>query len=267
METITKSLRLPNTHNMGYLYGSGWKSISMVDVYKSVTFTLWLCGCNLRCPFCHNWHLAINDQLFCRPLDAKEIIEHVKTTKNLIDYLHVTGGEPIIQFIPLIYFLREIREIGVKISINTNLTLVNPLKKLIEENLVDHIATDLKSPHRMLYGHDARTSDKLWEMFLRGLELVKDNGIPLELRIPVPRKLVNTKEYLEDLSKALSIIKDHRKTYVIVQPLLGYPVTDPRNKEWCSEYCDPEPDELEYVASYVRDQTSLQVIIKRHVTL
>jgi len=267
LKTISRSLQLSENNEPTYLYGSGWKSISMVDVYKSVTFTLWLCGCNLKCPFCHNWHLATNDPLYCHPLDVDEIVKRVDATKTLIDYLHITGGEPIVQYKTLKYLLERIRGLYVKISINTNLTLLNPLKKILEKHLVDHIATDLKAPHRILYGYDENTSDKLWELFLEGLGLVKKYGIPLELRIPVPRKLVRMDEYLEDLSKALSRIKDHRGTYIIVQPLLGLPITDPRNKDWCNEFCDPEWRELEYVAEYVKNVTNLQVIIKRYVTL
>ena len=215
----------------------GWKSVSMVDVHGKVTFTLWLCGCNLKCPFCHNWRIA--EGLDCFPLDRKALLDELESSSFLVDYFHVTGGEPLIQWRELGSLLAEVKLLEVPVSLNTNLTLIGPLERLLRANLVDHIATDLKAPPE-LYGLPEKPSKKLWELFLRGLELVSNYEVPLELRIPVARGIDAwpwVKEGLKHLDTDF---------YVVLNPLVGKPLTNPRNEAWCSNHCWPreEVDEL-----------------------
>ncbi|NJE54101.1 anaerobic ribonucleoside-triphosphate reductase activating protein [Thermococcus sp. 21S9] len=210
---------------------SGWKSVSMVDVHGKVTFTLWLCGCNLRCPFCHNWRIA--EGLDCFSLDRKALLDELEASAFLIDYFHVTGGEPLMQWRALSSLFAEVKLLGVPISLNTNLTLVGPLEKLLKADLVDHIATDLKAPPA-LYGLPEKPVEKLWRLFLMGLEVVSDHGIPLELRIPVAKGF-DAWPYIEEGLKRVET-----DFYVVLNPLVGRPLTNPRDESWCSEHCWPE---------------------------
>ena len=115
---------------------SGWKTVSMMDVRGSITFTLWLCGCNLRCPFCHNWKIASG--IGCVKLDDAKFFDDLKESMPLIDYLHITGGEPLLQWRELRFLLKRVKKLGVSVSLNTNGTFVKPLEKLVKEELVDH---------------------------------------------------------------------------------------------------------------------------------
>jgi pyruvate formate lyase activating enzyme len=209
---------------------SGWKSVSMVDVHGKVTFTLWLCGCNLKCPFCHNWRIA--EGLDCFPLDGKALLEELEASAFLVDYFHVTGGEPLMQWRELSSLFAEVKLLNVPVSLNTNLTLVGPLKRLLKAGLVDHVATDLKAPPE-LYGLSKKAAMKLWELFLRGLDAVSEYGIPLELRIPVARGL-EAWPYVEEGLKRVET-----DFYVVLNPLVGRPLTNPRDEKWCSEHCWP----------------------------
>jgi len=212
---------------------SGWKSVSMVDVHGGVTFTLWLCGCNLRCPFCHNWRIA--NGLDCFPLDRKALLEELEASSFLVDYFHVTGGEPLMQWRELSSLFAEVKLLDVPVSLNTNLTLVGPLEKLLKADLVEHVATDLKAPPE-LYGLPKKSSERLWELFLRGLDTVSDYGVPLELRIPVARGL-SAWPYVEE-----GLRRVETDFYVVLNPLVGRPLTNPRDDNWCSEHCWPEEE-------------------------
>ncbi|ASJ01928.1 anaerobic ribonucleoside-triphosphate reductase activating protein [Thermococcus profundus] len=209
---------------------SGWKTVSMVDVHGKVTFTLWLCGCNLKCPFCHNWRVAEGRD--CLPLDRVTLLDELSSSSFLVDYFHITGGEPLMQWAELSSLLAESEEL-LPISLNTNLTLVGPMERLLKAEFVDHIATDLKAPPQELYGLPQEASKHLWELFLRGLDLVSDYGIPLELRIPVARGFEQWPWIEEGLK--------HVRTdfYVVLNPLVGAPLTSPRDGAWCSEHCWP----------------------------
>ncbi|NJE62080.1 anaerobic ribonucleoside-triphosphate reductase activating protein [Thermococcus sp. 21S7] len=210
---------------------SGWKSVSMVDVHGGVTFTLWLCGCNLRCPFCHNWRIA--EGLDCFTLDRRALLDELDAGSFLVDYFHVTGGEPLMQWRELSSLFAEVKLLDVPVSLNTNLTLIGPLERLLKAGLVDHIATDLKAPPE-LYGLPEKPARKLWGLFLRGLEVVSDYGVPLELRIPVAKGL-DAWPYIEEGLKRVDT-----NFYVVLNPLVGRPLTDPRDGWWCSIHCWPD---------------------------
>jgi len=230
------------------LYGTGWKNISLVDVYNSVTFTLWLCGCNLRCPFCHNWRLAISSRDICRRIDVGKLVSELESSKPFIDYFHITGGEPLAQFRQLVELLQVVKGMGVPVSLNTNLTLLKPLKYAVEKRVVDHVATDLKTPFRELSGL-GMYSDSLWRLYIESLKLVVEHSIPLELRVPVAKELT-LREIWGVLKELGPILLRHAdKITVIVNPLLSAPVVNPRDLDWCSKYCFPPADEVKQVAS------------------
>jgi len=104
------------------------------------------------------------------------------------------------------------------------------LKKLLKAGLVDHIATDLKAPPSELYGLPEGASRYLWRLFLRGLGVVSEHGIPLELRIPVAGAFDGWKWVEEGLN---AVGTDF---YVVLNPLVGSPLTNPRDEEWCSRH-------------------------------
>ncbi|GAB6100970.1 anaerobic ribonucleoside-triphosphate reductase activating protein [Thermococcus atlanticus] len=215
---------------------AGWKSVSMVDVHGSITFTLWLCGCNLKCPFCHNWRIA--EGLDCFRLDGDQLLEDLETSAFMVDYFHVTGGEPLMQWRELGSLFAEVKLLDVPVSLNTNLTLIGPLEKLLAAGLVDHIATDLKAPPE-LYSLPEKPTEKLWKLFLRGLEVVSDHGLPLELRIPVAKEM-NAWPHIEE-----SLRRVETDFHVVLNPLVGRPLTNPRDESWCLEHCWPEGELLE----------------------
>lgn len=234
----------------------------MVDVYGRVVFTLWTCGCNLRCPFCHNWRLAENHPSICRRIKTSRILEELESARSLIDYFHVTGGEPLIQYRAVKALLRTVKEnIGVKTSLNTNSTIYQPLARMIHAGIVDHVATDAKIPPTLLYGYPPDTAITLWRLYKKSLELIIDTGTPLELRILVSKN-ISWKTYTRYLEEILSILDGHDTFYVIVQPLVGPPITDPRDREWCRKYCDPPKPLLEKIAGFLRSRGVENIVVR-----
>ena len=224
---------------------AGWKNLSMIDVKGAVTFTLWLCGCNLRCPFCHNWRIA--EELECKTLDEKVLLEEINLSKPFIDYLHITGGEPLLQWRELMELIMKIKSLKVSISLNSNLTLIQPLKKLLSINLIDHIATDLKVPPKELYG--VLSWKKLWKLYLKSLKIISDHDIPMELRIPVARGIEGYEEYVKEAIETLK----YENFYIVINPLLGPPITHPRDEKWCLNHCNPSEKELNKVRSIIEN--------------
>jgi len=238
---------------------AGWKGVSLIDVHGYSSFTLWLCGCNLKCPFCHNWRIASNDPAICKYVDVEYIAEEVLSSKHLVTYLHVTGGEPLLQWRGLVELFKKTCSELLN-SINSNLTLYQPLKKLLELGLVHHIALDLKIPPEDLYGVPLNSASRLWTLFLRSLELLKKYSVQVELRIPVHRRL--TRELLESYFSRVSSLLDPDRTVVILNQLLGEPIVNPRNREWRRENCYPSEQLLVELAGIVKSYGFSRVYVK-----
>ncbi len=206
-----------------------------------ITFTVWACGCNLKCPFCHNWRIAEGQG--CAKYTPKELAQVVfKHSDPLDDLIHLTGGEPMIWAREVKEFAREIY--GFKpLSINSNCTVNGErLIEMIKEGLVMHVATDIKEPYEVMYGYEEETAKVIHERFLRCLSELAKVGVEVELRIPVAKGL--TVKYLDRIEEALSMFKPS-KARVVVNPLLGKPVTSPRVENW---HYFPKGEEVERIA-------------------
>ena len=238
---------------------AGWKNLSMIDVKGAVTFTLWLCGCNLKCPFCHNWKIA--EELDCKTLNEKLLLEEIYLSKPLIDYLHITGGEPLLQWRELIKLVMKIKSLGVSISLNSNLTLVQPLKKFLSMDLIDHIATDLKAPPKELYG--VSSWERFWRLYLKGLGIVSDYGIRMELRIPVARGINGYEEYIKEAIETLK----YENFYIVINPLIGPPITHPRDEKWCLNHCNPDKKEINKVKNIIENLGIQKIFINPVIQL
>ncbi len=244
------------------LLTAGWKDVSLVDVAGKTSFTIWLCGCNLKCPFCHNWRLADVDPSICRFVSINEIINEVSHASRLAEYLHVTGGEPLIQLEPLKILLRLVRDLvpNMKVSVNTNCTMPSRLKELIKSGLVDHVATDAKIPFKELSGV-GRYANELWGFFIDSLKLIASSDVELELRVPVSKGLIDPRELAREVADLVSI-SGLRRYYVVVNPLRGPPLTNPRSKAWCIRYCDPPKEVVEEV---IEELISQGVNVRGHL--
>jgi len=100
-----------------------------------------LYGCNFRCGFCHNPELVTekNDNVF----SEKEILDFLEKRKKYLEGICITGGEPLLTLEKA--FLRKIKKLGYLIKIDTNGSFPERLKEIIEENLVDFVAMDIKA--------------------------------------------------------------------------------------------------------------------------
>ncbi|ABM80010.1 anaerobic ribonucleoside-triphosphate reductase activating protein [Hyperthermus butylicus] len=230
----------------------GWKAPSLVDVRGRVSFTLWLCGCNLRCPFCHNWKLAEMLPGTCRWAKLDELVEALSGAARLVDVLHVTGGEPLLQPGRLRGLLEASHKLGLGNSINTNCTLPENMEQLLEEKLVDHVATDLKTPFHLLTGLSKSQAARLWGRYLDCLRLLARHGVEVELRIPVPRDIPGYTRLLEESLRQPTEALKGTNWYIVVNPLQGPPAVTPRSPDWCAEHCNPPRTLLEEVAAIAK---------------
>ncbi len=120
----------------------GLQKLTLLDFPGCVAATLFLHGCNLRCPFCHNAGLVVRGAENC--ISMEEFESFLKKRKGILDGICVTGGEPLINS-DIDKLLRTIKDHGYKIKLDTNGFFPKKLKELVDAGLADYVAMDIKS--------------------------------------------------------------------------------------------------------------------------
>jgi len=122
-----------------------------VDFPGRLAGSFFLKGCNIRCPYCYNIGLVLEEAATEEPLSTvEELFAHLEKRQGILSGLVISGGEPLLNpYTPVI--IKKARELGYKIKIDTNGTLPEKLRALTDNPLLrpDFIAMDIKtSPAR-----------------------------------------------------------------------------------------------------------------------
>lgn len=115
---------------------------TLLDYPGIVASTIFLGGCNMRCPFCHNMNLVNNIEE--APYSESDIFTHLNKRQGIIEGVCITGGEPTLHK-DLPVFISRIRQLDYKIKLDTNGTNPQMLAELISNGLIDYVAMDIKS--------------------------------------------------------------------------------------------------------------------------
>ncbi len=125
---------------------AGLQKMTLLDFPGKVACTVFLDGCNFRCPFCHNTPLLEGK---AEPaMTEEELLAFLEKRKGILDGVCVTGGEPTLQK-ELPDFLGKIKAMGYAVKLDTNGYRPEVLRSVVEQGLVDYVAMDIKnSPDR-----------------------------------------------------------------------------------------------------------------------
>ena len=118
----------------------GLQKLTLLDFPGRVACTVFLGGCDFRCPFCHNSELISGGEAV---MDDAALLAFLKKRQGLLDGVAFTGGEPLLR--DLAPLLREIRALGFAVKMDTNGNHPDRLRALVEEGLVDYVAMDIKN--------------------------------------------------------------------------------------------------------------------------
>ena len=120
---------------------SAFQGFTLIDYPGKIACTLFLHGCNFRCGFCYNPELVLFPPR--NKHSKQEIIDFLKKRKGQLEGVCITGGEPLLTLDT--EFLREIKNLGYFIKIDTNGSFPDILEDLIISKLIDYVAMDIKS--------------------------------------------------------------------------------------------------------------------------
>jgi len=176
----------------------GLQKLTLVDYPGKVAATVFLIGCNFRCPNCQNPEL-INWNNNQPEISEKEFFDFLDSKIGLIDGICITGGEPTIHE-DLIDFIKKIKAKGFLVKLDTNGSNPEMLKKLIDAKLLDFIAMDIKAPiGAKVQSYDEATGVSTdIEKIKKSVELIKNSGIDYEFRTTIVPGLVE-KEDIEQI--------------------------------------------------------------------
>ena len=157
---------------------AGLQKMTLLDYPGKVACTVFLSGCNFRCPFCHNSGLLEGAQE--ELISQEELLSFLKKRVGLLDGVCITGGEPTLQR-DLPQLLEAIKALGYLVKLDTNGSNPQMLAQLLEQDLVDYVAMDVKnSPER--YGETAGIPNMLLENTEQSLRLLLGGSVDYELR-------------------------------------------------------------------------------------
>lgn len=127
---------------------AGIQKLTLLDYPGKVACTVFLSGCNLRCPYCHNPGLVLPERGNESEMPVAEVEAFLARRKGTLDGVCVTGGELTLQP-ELPAFLEKLRCLGFAIKLDTNGTNPEMLKALMHDGILDYVAMDIKnSPER-----------------------------------------------------------------------------------------------------------------------
>jgi pyruvate formate lyase activating enzyme len=158
---------------------------SLIDWEGMVVSTLYVGGCNFRCPFCYNVDLVINAKQFSE-IPEKDILNFLLERKDFIDGICLSGGEPTI-YADLSQFLSKIKNYNLKIKLDTNGSNPDRLATIIERELIDFVAMDIKSclqpeEYKKVSGI---TDEKIITNIKKSIDIISNSETDYEFRTTV----------------------------------------------------------------------------------
>lgn len=189
---------VPSQSDISPLKIGGLMRMSLLDYPGEVACTVFMSGCNLKCPFCHNRDLVFIPENY-EFIEPEEILSFLEKRKSLLDAVCISGGEALLQK-NLISLVRRIRELGYLIKLDTNGCYPERLQEIVESGLIDYVAMDVKNTpekYAATVGMNKESFDI--EPIRRSMEYLKSGVIPFEFRTTVVREF-HSPEDLEEIA-------------------------------------------------------------------
>ncbi len=187
----------------------GIQKSTLIDYPKKTAATIFLSGCNFRCPFCHNPELVLPDIIKKQPsISEKEIDDFLEERKGFLDGIVICGGEPTIHS-DLPEFITKIKKMGYLIKLDTNGSNPEMLSSMLKKGLLDYVAMDVKSSKEK---YDKTTGVPGIDVgkIEQSMNILRDSGRDYELRTTLVPGLVDKEEIL----KIVDWIKPTKKYFL-----------------------------------------------------
>lgn len=134
---------------------AGLQKLTLLDYPGKTAATIFTQGCNFRCPFCHNANLLKSVRTTSSAPQSEydpalptiaedDLMSFLGKRKGILDGVCITGGEPTLQR-DLPSFCQRIKQEGFLVKLDTNGSSPDVLSDLLDKDLLDHVALDIKN--------------------------------------------------------------------------------------------------------------------------
>lgn len=178
----------------------GMQKSTLLDYPGKIACTVFTGGCNFLCPFCHNAELicpAAEEQGVSR----SSLMAFLKKRRGILDGVCISGGEPVIHS-GLEELVREIKDLGYLVKLDTNGSFPQKLKEFVKEGLLDYVAMDIKNS-KTKYARTAGLKYFDTEPVEESVRFLMKGSLPFEFRTTVVRQL-HTKEDMSEIGEWIS---------------------------------------------------------------
>jgi len=186
----------------------GLQKITLIDFPGRLAATVFLIGCNFKCPWCYSSELVLPEKIKKQPkISEKEFLDFLKERKKLLEGLVLCGGEPSINK-KLPSLIKKIKKLGYLIKLDTNGSNPKILKKLIKRKLIDYVAMDMKLPKERypeIFGKRVKIED-----IEESIKILKEGKVDYEFRTTVVPTVLNK----EDILKIAKWIRGTKRYYL-----------------------------------------------------
>ena len=162
----------------------GLQKMTLLDFPGKVACTVFLGGCDFRCPFCHNWDIL--DPSTPVIMEEDEFYKFLDKREGLLDGVAITGGEPLLRT-GMVDFIKGIRSRGFLVKLDTNGNHPDRLKELVSEGLLDYVAVDVKN-NKERYGETVGIPMLDISNIEETISFLLEGNVPYEFRTTVLRQ-------------------------------------------------------------------------------
>ncbi|MDD3397790.1 MAG: anaerobic ribonucleoside-triphosphate reductase activating protein [Clostridia bacterium] len=183
----------------------GFLKQSFIDYPGTICAVIFTSGCNFKCWYCHNSQL-INDASSSQ-ISLAEIYDFLKSRKKFLEGVVISGGEPTLQA-DLKEVARAIKQLGYKVKLDTNGSNPQVLQSLLDENLIDYVAMDIKTCLRN-YNEIINTYKDFSDELKKSIEIIKNSKVDYEFRTTFSPDIS-----LGDIKEIADLAKDSKAFYL-----------------------------------------------------
>ncbi|NIM59735.1 MAG: anaerobic ribonucleoside-triphosphate reductase activating protein [Candidatus Aminicenantes bacterium] len=171
----------------------GIEKFAPKDFPGCISSTVFLGGCNFRCPFCHNSELVLRPEIL-PTFPPDYFLSFLDSRKGWLEGICISGGEPLLHDdLETLLILIKDRDLLVKVDINGSFP--SRLEDLIQKRLVDYVAMDVKAPLKRYQEVTRATVNE--EDIVRSLEIIKNSGLEYVFRTTLVPGLIGQEDIKE----------------------------------------------------------------------
>ena len=176
---------------------AGLQKTTLIDFPGKLACTVFLAGCNFRCPWCYSAELVLPLRIIEQPrINEKEFFDFLRQRQGKLEGVVICGGEPTINK-DLPQFAEKIKNLGYAVKLDTNGSNPEMLANLIDMKLIDYAAMDIKtSDESAVYSHIINEGVKMDDI-RKSVEILKQNKIDFEFRTTVVPKAHTKADFVE----------------------------------------------------------------------